>query len=1162
MESTSRPVSSRGKKRGSTASSSDERKRQTRRHDRALVEGNSPPPTPPTPPKPPMSLVKLIKADASVLRYFTSLQSNLESDVMAWKKKAAQYKAEATSLRRQLRTSSGAASCSMVKRHRRGNEAEGQEDDKKEKSEIKDGKSVCSNGMDSDILESTFSETDDGVENGEGGDPKVLLKNDSLAEEQLRSEKFTSERSTIIANLKEAQSCMERLGVSLVEKVEQECRASTNSIRVDQEHGGAILEHGLHSEVGEKSMAQPAVSYLRRSDVDVAADIFRSLRNLVRASSLIEDKSLARRYWPFASHSMCLPCCHPHYDPSHPAAEGLKMALKALVHMDTYCGPSLLDGASWDDLFVHDVDRESIQTETLGTSEDSHIIQNIQTGLRGRKDLVESILLSIRGEISCRWSIEDRLAHSGAESLRFDDLRAEDSNHSHEDDGGDDNLFDQRSFNYFASLIDRIMYAKLASALLQHRHAYDEAARLVFDYAIASTPSLQIEDSSSHRPMLSLCILEALLARCIECEEDGWFSFFLSANVSAAEVTSVGPKPLLHRALALCVAAAERIWIAHASSADVRLRDASRIEIAAYKRIAQKHSSWLGDCDCMHLRMDKIGAAARDIVGESLEMCQNISRIGMIAAPALSLQLSFILIDDKRLVSNTSELIMETLKPVLANKNGIVGAGTCLLSCCKAFTAIQSQILRKLVMPGPANRASFPDDSLDSASDSFTNDSGMPVLGKALRYLQKARENAKNDSHLQLASYIARGFLVLADGHGVDKIATWILPILCEELEKASINSKKLSNHGIHSEELSNIIECVVFPTVRVINLQRRADRWTRMIDQARKAQMLVVRAVACIDSNGKNNMYWGSHAFDGQEGSALDVEQYMAPGIPDKTGPDSSIFVATRWNPNDLAAYDLHAKKDEFVFMSKSESACSLSHVASWIGVQRSLSGSFSRWPKRLSGGSDFRHSSNVHSLLRISGYATGPALRHENKNMPPSPVCVILEDDAIVVDRFVDRLASLLRELPRDFHYCSLGYSRPKNAPMVEFSSNIGIPSFLWYLTGYILSQQGAEKLLGDLPVVGPVDSWIGLKMSANWDNEFGRALGVGRDPRAPKRSLSDRCTPSLHDLASILKFRAFAALVPLCSQKVASTNWRDRDTDVVCSGITRLAFKRTVT
>ena len=45
----------------------------------------------------------------------------------------------------------------------------------------------------------------------------------------------------------------------------------------------------------------------------------------------------------------------------------------------------------------------------------------------------------------------------------------------------------------------------------------------------------------------------------------------------------------------------------------------------------------------------------------------------------------------------------------------------------------------------------------------------------------------------------------------------------------------------------------------------------------------------------------------------------------------------------------------------------------------------------------------------------------------MPPAPVCIILEDDAILVDRFVDRLESLLEEMPHDFHFCLLGYSRP---------------------------------------------------------------------------------------------------------------------------------------
>ena len=166
----------------------------------------------------------------------------------------------------------------------------------------------------------------------------------------------------------------------------------------------------------------------------------------------------------------------------------------------------------------------------------------------------------------------------------------------------------------------------------------------------------------------------------------------------------------------------------------------------------------------------------------------------------------------------------------------------------------------------------------------------------------------------------------------------------------------------------------------------------------------------------------------------------------------------------------------------------------------------------------------------------------------MDPVPVCVILEDDAVLTDGFAERLESLLEELPRDFHFCSLGYSRPKTAPIVEYSTQLGIPSCLWYLTGYILSLEGARHLIKSLPVTGPIDSWIGLKMYSNWDNRFGAWKKKKEKKKKPK-------LPSNEDLAKIIKFRAFAALVPLCSQKVATDvrggSWRDRDTDITYSG-----------
>lgn len=107
---------------------------------------------------------------------------------------------------------------------------------------------------------------------------------------------------------------------------------------------------------------------------------------------------------------------------------------------------------------------------------------------------------------------------------------------------------------------------------------------------------------------------------------------------------------------------------------------------------------------------------------------------------------------------------------------------------------------------------------------------------------------------------------------------------------------------------------------------------------------------------------------------------------------------------------------------------------------------------------------------MLKISGFARGEALLFKNRENDPSPCCVILEDDACLCDRFAERLEALLDELPRDFHLCSLGYSRPKKAPLIEYSSHLGIPSCLWYLTGYIISMEGAKHLLESLPVAGP--------------------------------------------------------------------------------------------
>jgi len=337
-------------------------------------------------------------------------------------------------------------------------------------------------------------------------------------------------------------------------------------------------------------------------------------------------------------------------------------------------------------------------------------------------------------------------------------------------------------------------------------------------------------------------------------------------------------------------------------------------------------------------------------------------------------------------------------------------------------------------------------------------------------------------------------------------------------------------------------VACI--PTVRVINLQSRTDRMKSFMAQALRENVLVVLAVADLKDEAQpvgEGYYFGKHGFSGL-GRMAEVHGRLSEQLGGVL--KISSLVKPQWCPNDLKPFDKDAPDNEDLSsMTDSEVACALSHVASWHGALRS----FKLESERHSGeniGDLFSRAQFLRRLFRLSGFAEGPALDSRNDCMPPAPVCLILEDDAILVDRFRERLAELLKELPRDFHYCSLGYSRPKTAPILPYNNTCGIPSHLFYLTGYILSSAGAAYLLDSLPVVGPVDSWIAFKMTSNWDNAFGTALGVGVHSR-PNCDL-----PSRKDLCRILQFRAFCALQPLCSQRVGRS-WRERDTDVDYSG-----------
>lgn len=94
-----------------------------------------------------------------------------------------------------------------------------------------------------------------------------------------------------------------------------------------------------------------------------------------------------------------------------------------------------------------------------------------------------------------------------------------------------------------------------------------------------------------------------------------------------------------------------------------------------------------------------------------------------------------------------------------------------------------------------------------------------------------------------------------------------------------------------------------------------------------------------------------------------------------------------------------------------------------------------------------------------------------------------LILEDDVWFHPSFARHLDTVWREIASDenslasFDLLYVSYKEATHgAPKTFITKNVFMPDRgLWYLSGYILSRQGAEKLLRLLPCRGPVDLWI---------------------------------------------------------------------------------------
>lgn len=207
---------------------------------------------------------------------------------------------------------------------------------------------------------------------------------------------------------------------------------------------------------------------------------------------------------------------------------------------------------------------------------------------------------------------------------------------------------------------------------------------------------------------------------------------------------------------------------------------------------------------------------------------------------------------------------------------------------------------------------------------------------------------------------------------------------------------------------------------IYVINLDREPGRWSRMTHELRHV----------LDSSGFPLLSLTERHV------AVDARDFLEePQQDDEIDPHYTLADQLFVEPQPLAIptrLDLNTP----VRMSRAEIAIARSHIAVW---------------RRLAA-SDHKFA-------------------------------LILEDDAWFHPRFAHRMDQAWEDLTagpgatRGFDVFYVSYVEVKHgAPKTVLSRNIFRPvRGLWYLSGYVLSREGAQKLLGLLPCRGPVDLWI---------------------------------------------------------------------------------------
>ena len=817
----------------------------------------------------------------------------------------------------------------------------------------------------------------------------------------------------ILENLKLAKKKLDLLGISLVEvevktttstllpltdKADVRIHQSTNS------SGAEDTDKNIHNTCDDgttdnsQSITKTERILHRQSDEKVAADMMASLRTLIKTSSFIgsgsrigksgeadhgdppsDDDSfdldpgtsqeermhkirLRHYYHPFCRGGV-LHLPNVYYSkhlasneavaldeenskfPEHPAAIGLKHLVDVLILMDTYCGDDLSDD-DWRAVFSEDGDE---YTPTVG---DDEFLQEdmtiLKVGMRNRYRLTKRIVSSLDVEITRTWALTDRATNLTTSSVHFHPADTLDVN----DPGNEnthDNFFGAKNFSRLVILEERVAHARIATLLHRRRGNLQMAAELVVGYIMATAPSLGAEHYPKLPPLLSLCVLEALLSpENYIPEHFSGADIDLTRNQNPSALQGVWFRACLHdvfptrswsdsillKALAYPVHTAARLWRDRQSCADDRIKDIATVELAAFERIKRLYDgNWLSGptTETMTIEhMTKFG-----ILSPPLKPLDEVYNIGefdsseLRVVSVISITLVLLTLGEVEEVLRLAEAIMSGMQKYRLGETRALAYLFLLPGCCVAYFNIMCRRWESMKIGNTSGR--------QTAAAFTIEDKLAPILDSVLQY-------ARPDDWKAI-EILVQCCVLLGDGFRLLKLAKRVVPTITHAFMAQKTNAVSITERKLISNTFMALIDAGEVPTVRVINLKRRPDRKLDFITCAvNKEQVIVIQGpsklgryyqvaaksnpkTSYLSSDHKEDDDLGHYALDGQC-SRDDLEKQFRQRLNGKG--TLADFVNAQWRPSDLKAFDENARGDfELVHTSMTEKACALSHIA-----------------------------------------------------------------------------------------------------------------------------------------------------------------------------------------------------------------------------------------